>query len=356
MMRKDRPKKGKRFVATMPTTSACRGQLKEITNKGDVAVALFSSTFEKDPLEGDISHSGATSMNKDEQNNNKEVQVIENAASVNRDVGDAWAEALKKRKINYQSQDEIPRVIPVPIDDIDKLRDTVPVNAVNNYLRKDLNITDSNALLNGGKKPPRGRKTWGGVRFYIPRDDLLAKSLNRATMGEICPYEDPAYVDDIDHDGDYYSVNQGDCNDLYDTIHPGAVELCDDLLDNDCNGAVDCADPLCSEDPACEIEETWYVWYVDNISLNPVMVGTNESFEADRLCSSYPGGGLSSTILMDKIAIVEGYETRASAIEAACSQFTNIRAVPASSTFVWTDWLADRGGERHDIDELGGCQ
>jgi hypothetical protein len=136
---------------------------------------------------------------------------------------------------------------------------------------------------------------------------------------------------------------------------PNANEICDDGIDNDGDEAIDCDDTDCAEDPACEEMETWYVWYVDNISLNPVMVGTNTVFEEERLCSSYPGGGMSTTTMMDKIAIVEGYPTKASAIQAACSQFTNIRPVPASSTFVWTDWLADRGGERHDIDELGGC-
>jgi hypothetical protein len=102
--------------------------------------------------------------------------------------------------------------------------------------------------------------------------------------------------------------------------------------------------------------ETWYVWYADNIGLKPVMVGTNTSFAADTLCSSYPGGGTSPTTLMDKIAIVEAYPTRDDAIAAACSQFYDIIAIPPTSTFIWTDWLGYLDGERHDIDELGGCQ
>jgi len=159
-----------------------------------------------------------------------------------------------------------------------------------------------------------------------------------------------------DQDGDGYTVCQSDCDDENGFIYPGATEICDDLIDNDCNDEVDCDDSFCVNDPACEEIETWYVWYVDNIGLKPVMVGTNESFEADRLCSSYPGGGTSSTTLMDKVAIVEAYATRESAIDAACGQFTNIRAVSPTSTFIWTDWLADRSGQRHDIDELGGCQ
>jgi len=72
--------------------------------------------------------------------------------------------------------------------------------------------------------------------------------------------------------------------------------------------AIDCQDSDCAQDAACRAIENWYVWYVDNISLNPVMVGTNTAFEEERLCSSYPGGGMSSTTMMDKIAIVEGYQ------------------------------------------------
>ena len=161
-------------------------------------------------------------------------------------------------------------------------------------------------------------------------------------------------VDDLDGDG--YNVCQGDCDNNTASVYPGAAETCGDGIDNDCDEAIDCLDSDCAQDEACKALETWYVWYADNIGLKPVMVGTNTSFAADTLCSSYPGGGTSPTTLMDKIAIVEAYPTRDEAIAAACSQFDNIRAVPPTSTFIWTDWLADLGGERHDIDELGGCQ
>ncbi len=101
---------------------------------------------------------------------------------------------------------------------------------------------------------------------------------------------------------------------------------------------------------------TWYVWYVDNMGLKPVMVGTKKEFEEDRLCSSYPGGGTDPNLLMDKVPIVEAYATEESAIAAACSQFTDIIRVPGSSTFIFTDWIGYLDGERHDIDELDGCQ
>jgi len=161
-------------------------------------------------------------------------------------------------------------------------------------------------------------------------------------------------VDDLDGDG--YNACEGDCDNNAASVYPGATEICGDTIDNDCDDAIDCLDTDCAQDEGCIATESWYVWYADNIGLKPVMVGTNTSFAADTLCSSYPGGGTSPTTLMDKIAIVEAYSTRESAIDAACGQFTNIRAVLPTSTFIWTDWLADRGGQRHDIDELGGCQ
>lgn len=45
-------------------------------------------------------------------------------------------------------------------------------------------------------------------------------------------------TEDVDRDGDSYTVNEGDCNDNDPTINPGAVEICDGL-DNDCDGEAD---------------------------------------------------------------------------------------------------------------------
>lgn len=60
-----------------------------------------------------------------------------------------------------------------------------------------------------------------------------------ATFGNDC--------NDIDHDGDGFSPNQGDCDDTDPTIHPLAVEVCDGR-DNNCNGTID-EGPLCPSLP-----------------------------------------------------------------------------------------------------------
>ena len=339
-----------------PTTTDCRNQLKQITENGDVAVVLFGSNFSDDPLTDKIPHSGATNKNQDEQNNGIEVPVIENATSVGQPVGDAWEKALAERKKQYQSQDEIPRVIPVRIEDIDKFRNTTPVNSVNQYLRDHLNITDSNILLNGGKKPVTDRKTWGSARFYVPRDDLLSKTLYSDLADEICPYEDPLYADDIDHDGDYYSANQGDCDDLYDSVHPGAIEVCDDFMDNDCNGAVDCDDSACAENSACNPcadDSSFYVWYVENLALKDVFVSSCVGYHSEDALCSYQGGGLDCSIMAEKVLLGSGYVTSDEAVSATCATVDNIR--PCGSTW-FCGWLGDIGGVRHVIDGLGACQ
>jgi len=48
---------------------------------------------------------------------------------------------------------------------------------------------------------------------------------------------------DVDDDGDGYTENQGDCDDLNSEIRPGRAEICDNGLDDNCNGARDRQEP-----------------------------------------------------------------------------------------------------------------
>ena len=49
---------------------------------------------------------------------------------------------------------------------------------------------------------------------------------------------------DIDHDGDGFTENNGDCNDANAAVYPEAIEICGDHIDQDCNGT----DPACLPD------------------------------------------------------------------------------------------------------------
>ncbi|HUJ60567.1 MAG TPA: putative metal-binding motif-containing protein [Kofleriaceae bacterium] len=46
-------------------------------------------------------------------------------------------------------------------------------------------------------------------------------------------------TDMVDHDGDGYSMAQGDCDDTDPMVHPGMPEICGDGKDNDCDGVAD---------------------------------------------------------------------------------------------------------------------
>ena len=90
----------------------------------------------------------------------------------------------------------------------------------------------------------------------LGKNDLLLESLANGARANVVCYVDQwkwpisstlraqlatAFGDNancVDHDGDGYSVVQGDCNDHNAAVHPGGVEVLDGL-DNDCNGIVD---------------------------------------------------------------------------------------------------------------------
>ena len=45
-------------------------------------------------------------------------------------------------------------------------------------------------------------------------------------------------ISEADHDNDGYTEDEGDCNDLNNDVHPGALEVCNGL-DDDCDGETD---------------------------------------------------------------------------------------------------------------------
>lgn len=65
----------------------------------------------------------------------------------------------------------------------------------------------------------------------------------------------PPDPNDVDDDGDGYSENQGDCDDLNGSIHPDAPDTCDGI-DTDCDGQLD--EDAASDDPYEPNDESPY--------------------------------------------------------------------------------------------------
>jgi len=79
-----------------------------------------------------------------------------------------------------------------------------------------------------------------GPGFEIPPPDEVPETCD--------PKGDP----DIDHDGDGWTKNQGDCNDCNASINPGAFDIPKDGIDNDCDGIVDNEVEECDMDLAID--------------------------------------------------------------------------------------------------------
>jgi hypothetical protein len=77
-----------------------------------------------------------------------------------------------------------------------------------------------------------------------PESNATVDGAFSAYYDEVSSFLDPS-SSCTDADGDGACAEDGDCDDLDPTLHPGASEICDDALDNDCDGLIDAADPAC---------------------------------------------------------------------------------------------------------------
>ena len=99
----------------------------------------------------------------------------------------------------------------------------------------------------------------GNVITTTPSLETVLLESNSANNQQIKDLQDPTDANDIvtlayvveleaqieeinlniDHDGDGYTENQGDCDDTNAQVHPYAYEIQDDGIDNDCDGLID---------------------------------------------------------------------------------------------------------------------
>ncbi|MBU0483284.1 MAG: hypothetical protein KKB30_02060 [Proteobacteria bacterium] len=89
--------------------------------------------------------------------------------------------------------------------------------------------------------------------YYGQINDITITGGQTTACGTVIMEEVTNQGNDIDNDHDGYTENQGDCDDLNNTIHPGAIEICGDGIDQDCfNG-----DLICATDPT-DLDEDGY--------------------------------------------------------------------------------------------------
>jgi hypothetical protein len=86
----------------------------------------------------------------------------------------------------------------------------------------DLDVYDIEGLVDSGD-------TSIEIKMTSDSDLVLINNIIVLTNTEL--------LEDIDNDGDGFTIAQGDCNDNDATIYPGADEICDDGIDQDCNGS-----------------------------------------------------------------------------------------------------------------------
>ena len=73
----------------------------------------------------------------------------------------------------------------------------------------------------------------------LPGITTAAKKLSFANPASAkFTYVTKVFAQEMDNDGDGFSVSQGDCNDNNRSVFPGALEVCDGV-DNNCDGVVD---------------------------------------------------------------------------------------------------------------------
>lgn len=81
----------------------------------------------------------------------------------------------------------------------------------------------------GGSQPSSGTDGVGGFNFGT------GGGMTDVDINPPCDFKDP----DGDHDGDGFTVADGDCNDCSVAMNPGAQDFADNHIDEDCDGAAD---------------------------------------------------------------------------------------------------------------------
>ena len=95
----------------------------------------------------------------------------------------------------------------------------------------------------------------GSTGYVQLRDDTGEAFMSAQIAFDAIKFEFQGGV--TDHDGDGYTIAEGDCDDSDASIHPGATEVCDGV-DNNCAGGVDeepAASASCSNGLWCDGEE-----------------------------------------------------------------------------------------------------